>query len=48
MSHENVEIVEAMWRTYGERGFDAALVYSAQYCVAEDHSRERTGLPSQG
>jgi hypothetical protein len=45
---KNVEIVEAMSRTYGERGFDAAPVYSAQGLRCRGVFPERIGFCSRG
>jgi ketosteroid isomerase-like protein len=36
MSQENVEVVREVWRTYNDRGIDAALDYIAEDCVSED------------
>ena len=36
MSRENVELVREAWRTFTERGIDAALDYFAEDCVGED------------
>jgi hypothetical protein len=36
MSQEDVEVVRGLWKTYNDRGIDAALDYWAEDCVRED------------